>query len=349
MDDRIKVGITIGDYNGIGPEVILKALSDERMFKMSDYVIYGSKQVLSFYARQLKIQNFQVNETNNLEKLNNKIPNVFPCWNESLQVRPGEATSDSGLKSFIALETAVEHLKSKKIDVLVTAPVNKHTIAIHKADFKGQTEYIADSLGAKESLMLLCSDSLKIGLATNHLPLKDVPGAIDVQKILTKIEILHESLQRDFLKFKPRIAVLGLNPHAGDNNLLGKEEKEIIAVAVNRAKEKGVLAFGPYAADGFFGLHHYLHFDAVLAMYHDQGLIPFKTISFDNGVNFTAGLPSVRTSPDHGTAYDIAGKDKADAGPLRHAIFTAIQILQNRAEFAEMTANPVEKVVIERE
>jgi 4-hydroxythreonine-4-phosphate dehydrogenase len=349
MEQKPVVGITIGDYNGIGPEVIIKTLSDERLFRLADFVIYGSRPVMSYHAKLLKVQNFQMNEITSFEKLSNKLPNVFNCWTEQAQIKIGEATPESGARAMVALNAAIEDLKNNRIQVLVTGPVNKQTIATHHPDFRGQTEHITAQCGASQSMMMLCDDNIRVGLVTNHLSLKDVAAAIDINTIITKIELLHQSLKQDFFIHKPRIAVLGLNPHAGDNSLLGKEEKEIIAPAVNRAKEKGILALGPFPADGFFGSHHYRHFDAVLAMYHDQGLVPFKTLTFDTGVNYTAGLPVVRTSPDHGTAYDIAGKDKASAGSLRNAIFMGLEIIRCRAEYAEVTANPVEKLVIERE
>ncbi|MBX2903480.1 MAG: 4-hydroxythreonine-4-phosphate dehydrogenase PdxA [Chitinophagales bacterium] len=349
MEHKPVVGITIGDYNGIGPEVIMKALSDERLFHFADFVIYGSRPVMSYHAKLLKIQNFQMNEITSFEKLSNKLPNVFNCWSEQAQIKVGEATNESGARAMVALNTAIEDLKANKIQVLVTGPVNKQSIAVHHPDFRGQTEYITTQCDIGQSMMMLCDDNLRVGLVTNHLSLKDVAAAIDINTIVSKIELLNHSLKQDFLVHKPRIAVLGLNPHAGDNSLLGKEEKEIIAPAVNRAKDKGILALGPFAADGFFGSHHYRHFDAVLAMYHDQGLVPFKTLTFDTGVNYTAGLPVVRTSPDHGTAYDIAGKDSASAGSLRNAIFMGLEIVKCRANYAEITANPVEKVTIDKE
>lgn len=349
MEHRPVVGISIGDYNGIGPEVIIKTLSDDRLFRFADYVVFGSRPVMSYHAKLLKVQNFLMHEITSLEKLNPKLPNVLNCWTEQAQIKIGEASEEAGARAMIALNTGIAHLKDGSIDVLVTAPVNKQTIAVHHPDFRGQTEYIAAEVGATQSMMMLCDEVLRVGLVTNHLSIKDVAGAIDINTIYAKIEALNHSLKQDFMIHKPRIAVLGLNPHAGDNNLLGKEEKDFIVPAVNRAKDKGMIVLGPFAADGFFGSHHYRHFDAVLAMYHDQGLVPFKTLTFDTGVNFTAGLPVVRTSPDHGTAYDIAGKDAASAGSLRNAIFTGLEIARNRKEYAEMTANPVEKISIDRE
>ena len=344
MERKLIVGITIGDYNGIGAEVIIKTLEDERLFRMADFVIYGHKSVLSHYTKALKVPHFQMNEIKTLEKLNPKIVNVINCWEEQVTINPGEASSDAGAKALLALNMATDDLVAKNIDVLVTAPLNKQTVSQHYTDFKGQTEYITVKAGNDTSMMLLVSDRLRVGLVSNHLSLKDVPGKIDMPLIISKLELLNKTLKQDFLIDKPKIAVLGLNPHSGDNGLLGKEEKEIIAPAVIKARDKGILCMGPYPADGFFGAGSYMKFDAVLAMYHDQGLIPFKTIAFGNGVNYTAGLNVIRTSPDHGTGYDIAGKDLAIADSLRAAIYEGIDIYHHRAEYMELTANPVERV-----
>ena len=344
MERKLIVGITIGDYNGIGAEVIIKTLEDERLFRMADFVIYGNKFVISHYAKALKAQHFQVNEIKTIEKLNPKIANLINCWEDHITIAPGEATEDAGAKALLALNMGTDDLIAGNIDVLVTAPLNKQTVSQHFADFKGQTEYITAKTGKDSSMMLLVSDRLRVGLVSNHLSLKDVPGKIDMQLIIAKLELLNKTLKQDFLIDKPKIAVLGLNPHSGDNGLLGKEEKEIIAPAVIKARDKGILCMGPYPADGFFGAGSYMKFDAVLAMYHDQGLIPFKTIAFGNGVNYTAGLNVIRTSPDHGTGYDIVGKDIASPDSLRAAIYEGIDIYHHRAQYKEMTANPIEKV-----
>jgi 4-hydroxythreonine-4-phosphate dehydrogenase len=346
---RLKVGITIGDYNGIGPEVIIKTLQDDRIFKFCTVVIYGQKSVISYYAKALKIQNFNVQEVTGLDKLNPKLPNIINCWAEQAVIKMGEATEDAGDKAMVCLNAAVADLKAGNIDVLVTGPVNKSTISQKLPDFTGQTEYIAKQTENTNSLMMLADDNLRVALVTNHLSLKDVAGKIDIALIISKIELLNKSLKQDFLIPSPKIAVLGLNPHAGDNSLLGKEEKDIIAPAVNRAKEKGIYAVGPFPADGFFGSHHYRKFDAVLAMYHDQGLVPFKTLSFGTGVNYSAGLNVVRTSPDHGTAYDIVGQDVASPDSLRSAIFMGLDIVMNRDEYKDMTKNPVERIALDRE
>lgn len=344
MDRRIKAGITIGDYNGVGAETIVKLLEDDRIFKYCDIVIYGQKPILNFYAKSLKVQNFLLNEVSDTQKLNAKIGNVINCFEEQVHIQPGTATDDAGAKALLCLNRAVEDLIAKQIDVLITAPINKQTVAVHEPDFKGQTEYIAEKTGSGNSLMLLADENLRIGLATNHVPVKDVASKIDAASLLQKLETLYKSLQQDFMLHKPRVAVLGLNPHSGDNGLIGKEEKDIIAPMVQKARNQGMIVLGPFPADGFFGAGHYTQFDGILAMYHDQGLVPFKTIAFNQGVNYTAGLNVVRTSPDHGTAYDIAGKGIASCDSLRAALFMAIDIHKNRLEYAEMTANPVERV-----
>lgn len=349
MERRYKVGITLGDYNGVGPEVIIKALEEERMFRNCSFIIYGHRSILSFYVKQLKLQNFNMQEVTDTQKLSPKIPNVFNCWEEQVEVEPGQMTAEAGARALICLNQGIKDLVAGEIDVLVTGPINKSTVSQHHPNFKGQTEYVAEAAGSQTNMMLLADDNLRVGLVTNHLSLKEVTGAIDSNLIVSKLEILNQTLKRDFMIHKPRIAVLGLNPHAGDNSLLGKEEKEIIAPAVNRAKDRGIYAFGPFPADGFFGAHHYSKFDAVLAMYHDQGLVPFKTISFGTGVNYTGGLNVVRTSPDHGTGFDIAGKDLASPDSLRNAIFMGVDVVRNREAYKEMTANPVEKVVVDRE
>ncbi|MBP6304017.1 MAG: 4-hydroxythreonine-4-phosphate dehydrogenase PdxA [Bacteroidia bacterium] len=349
MDRKPIVGITLGDYNGIGPEVIIKTLEDERLYRFCTVVVYGQKNVISYYTKLLKIQNFNIQETQDTSNLNPKIPNIINVWKEQANVQPGIAHSDAGARALECLNAGIKDLTENNIDVLVTGPVNKSTVSEHLPEFTGQTELVSKASGAQTSMMLLADDGLRVGLVTNHVSLKDVTSKIDSALILQKIEVLNATLKKDFLVHKPRIAVMGLNPHAGDNSLLGKEEKEIIAPAVNRAKEKGIIALGPFSADGFFGSQHYRKFDAVLAMYHDQGLVPFKTISFGSGVNYTAGLNVIRTSPDHGTGYDIAGKDVAGTESLRNAIFMGLDVLKNRSEYALMTANPVERVVVERE
>jgi 4-hydroxythreonine-4-phosphate dehydrogenase len=349
MEKHYTAGITIGDYNGIGPEVIIKTLEDERLYKFCSVVVYGQKNIISFYAKHLKIHNFNIQEVTDTTALNPKIPNIINCWTEHTQINPGQMTNDAGEKALLCLNAALKDLTAGNIDLLVTGPVNKSTISVVQPDFRGQTEHISKALNNENSIMMLVDEGLKVGLVTNHLSLKEVAAKIDLALVLNKIELLNQSLKQDFMINKPRIAVLGLNPHAGDNSLLGKEEKDIIAPAVNRAKEKGILAVGPFSADGFFGAHNYRKFDGVLAMYHDQGLVAFKTLSFGEGVNYTAGLSAVRTSPDHGTGFDIANKFTATADSLRNAIFVGLDIVQNREKYKEMTANPVERVSLDKE
>ncbi len=346
MEDERKplVGITLGDYNGIGPEVILKALQEEAIYKYCDVVVYGNRSVLNFYAKAMKLQNLQFHDITDIDNPAEKAANVFSCWTDQVTIEPGVVSEDAGAKALLALEVATKHLVEKKIDLLVTGPVNKQTISQKLEGFKGQTEYITEAAGSPTSMMLLVDDNFRVGLVTNHVAVKDVTAGIDITTIISKLEVLNKTLKQDFMLERPKIAVLGLNPHAGDNNLIGKEEREVIIPAVNRAKERGIYAFGPFPADGFFGMHHYRKFDAVLAMYHDQGLVPFKTLTFDTGVNFTAGINVIRTSPDHGTAYDIAGKGEANANSLINAIFTGLDVVRNRAIYKEMTANPVEKI-----
>lgn len=345
MDNKIKIGITIGDYNGVGSEVILKVLQEDSIFRFCDIIVYGHKSILNFYAKHLKLQHVQWSEIKDFEKLNPKHANVFHCWEDHhIEISPGQPSEDAGAKALLALKQGISDLTAGKIDALVTAPVNKASIAVHDPSFRGQTEMIAKAAGAENSMMFLVSDAVRIGLMSNHLSLKEVPAALDMAAIIQKVELMVKSLREDYLINKPRIAVLGLNPHSGDNGLIGKEEKEIIAPAIERLKDKGVFCLGPFAADGFFGAGHFRQFDAVLAMYHDQGLIPFKTIAFEQGVNYTAGLSVVRTSPDHGTAYDIAGQGIASPASLRTAIFEALDIVRNRAAYKEMAANPMERM-----
>lgn len=344
MERRIRAGITLGDYNGVGAETIVKLLEDDRIFKFCDVVIYGQKQVLSFYAKNLKIQNIQLYEVSNTQRLNSKIGNVINCFSEQVRIEPGKVTDDAGLKALTCLDKAIDDLIAQEIDVLITAPVNKQTVALHAPDFKGQTEYIAQKTGSAESLMVLADENLRVALTTNHVAVKDIAGKIDSVLLTQKLEMFYNSLKQDYMVHKPKIAVLGLNPHSGDNGLIGKEDKDIIAPVVQKLRNQGMIVLGPFSADGFFGMGSYAKFDGVLAMYHDQGLVPFKTISFNQGVNYTAGLNVIRTSPDHGTAYDIAGKGIASCDSLRAALFMAIDIYKNRLEYAEMTANPVERV-----
>lgn len=341
MSDKIKVGISIGDINGIGLEVIIKTLADHKILDYCTPIVYGSTKVASFYRKALSINDFSFNVINNASQANPKRANIINCWEEDVRVEPGVVNETGGKYAFISLEKAVDDLLAGNIDALVTAPINKHNIQNENFNFPGHTEYIQHRTNAKDSLMFLVGDDIKTGVVTGHIPVGEVANSITKEAILSKLELMRDSLKGDFWIQKPKIAVLGLNPHAGDNGLIGKEEKEVIIPAIEEAKEKGIYAVGPFPADGFFANGSHLKFDAVLAMYHDQGLIPFKYIAFHDGVNFTAGLPVVRTSPDHGTGYDIAGKNVASESSFRSALFAALNIVKRRREMGELTANPL--------
>ncbi|MCU0353445.1 MAG: 4-hydroxythreonine-4-phosphate dehydrogenase PdxA [Cytophagales bacterium] len=332
------IGITLGDYNGIGPEVTLKALSGGQLSRVCTPVLYGSVKVLSRYRKLFNLEEIQLHSIRSLDQMIHKRVNVFNCWDENLEVEPGKSTPEAGQAAYVALKTAVEDLKRGTLDAVVTAPINKHNIQNQEFAFPGHTEYFAHAFGANDALMFLVSEELRVAVATGHMPLEQVKPAITKPLILQKVKLLEQSLRHDFGIGKPRIAVLGLNPHAGEDGLLGSEEKEIIGPAVSELRQKGMLVYGPLPADGFFGTGGYRKFDGILAMYHDQGLIPFKAIAFENGVNFTAGLPIVRTSPDHGTAYNIAGKNLANESSMRQAIYLACDIARNRKEAKELAA-----------
>ncbi len=340
INNKLVVGITQGDGNGIGYEVIIKALADARILDAFTPVIYGSSKSFGFYRRLIhNIDNPDTYVINSAKDVKAKKVNIVNCLPDNVFVEPGQATPESARAAIKALECAVADLKDRTIDVLVTAPINKRAMSAEGFNHTGHTEYLEEQFGANEVAMIMVSDRLKIGVATGHIPLKDVSASLSSELILNKLRIMKRSLQRDFGIIEPKIAVLGLNPHCGDGGLLGDEEQQIILPAVKQANDEGILAFGPYSPDGFFGLGNYSKFDATLAMYHDQGLAPFKALSFETGVNFTAGLPIVRTSPDHGTAYEMAGRDEADPQSMMSAIYTAIDIYRNRANYAAMRAN----------
>jgi 4-hydroxythreonine-4-phosphate dehydrogenase len=329
---KVRIGITLGDYNGVGPEVVIKALADNRLLNLITPVVYGSGRVISYYKKLMAVEEFNYTQVRNKGQFAPKSINVINCWDDSLEINPGKASKESGKSAFIALKQACEELKEGVIDALVTAPIDKQTIHSEEFPFKGHTEYLTQFFGSSESLMFMVSDKLRVGVVTEHIPLKDVATAITKEKIESKLKVMDHSLKKDFNILKPKIAVLGLNPHAGDNGLLGDEEDQIIRPVIADQKNKGRLVFGPFPADGFFASGTYLKYDGVLAMYHDQGLVPFKSIAFEDGVNFTAGLSIVRTSPDHGTAYGIAGKNQANETSLREAIYHAAEIFKNRIE-----------------
>lgn len=330
--EKPRIGITIGDLNGIGPEVIMKALADARVLNLVTPVIYGSSRALSFYKKQLALEEFNFFQVKAKGQFVAKSVNVVNCWEEVVEINPGKPTKETGSASLKALQCACAEIKEGLLDALVTAPIDKHSIYSEEFPFKGHTEFLAQEFGAGESLMLMVSESLRIGLVTDHEPLKDVAVLVTREKVENKLRLMESTLRKDFGIKKPKIAVLGLNPHAGDEGVIGTEDEEVIRVVVNEQRNKGKLVFGPLPADGFFGTVQYRQYDAVLAMYHDQGLIPFKTIAFENGVNFTGGLSIIRTSPDHGTAYTIAGKNQANESSMREAIFTAAEIWQRRSE-----------------
>ena len=337
----IKVGITIGDLNGVGPEIIVKALHDNRILTDIVPVVYGSNKVISHYKKQLNLQEFNYLSCKSSADINPKKVNIINVWQEEVQMEPGVSNADGGKYALLSLEAATRDLADGKIDVLVTAPFSKENVAKAGFNFPGHTEYLAEMSGAKEALMVLVSGNLRVALVTTHIPIKEISSKLQKDLIVSKIEAFEQSLKKDFGLIRPRIAVFGLNPHAGENGKIGEEEQQTIIPAIQAAKNKGILAFGPYPADGFFGSPLRQQFDGVLAMYHDQGLAAFKALCFDDGVNFTAGLPIVRTSPDHGTAFDIAGKMEADEQSLRSAIFLAVDIYRKRKVFKEIHANPL--------
>jgi 4-hydroxythreonine-4-phosphate dehydrogenase len=330
--ERPRIGITIGDMNGIGPEVVMKAVADNRLLGLVTPVIYGSAKVISFYKKQLNIEEFNYTQVKSKGQFAPKAVNVVNCWEDLIEIAPGKPSRESGKAALTAIQQASEDLKEGIIDALVTAPVDKQTIHSSDFPFKGHTEFFTKFFGSNDSLMFMVSDSLRVGLVTEHVALKDVAGLITKERIESKIRLMEQSLKNDFGIPKPRIAVLGLNPHAGDGGLIGMEEEDIIKGVVSDQRSKGKLVFGPLPPDGFFGTAQYTRYDGILAMYHDQGLIPFKTISFETGVNYTAGLPIIRTSPDHGTAYNIAGKNQANEQSLRESIYLATSIYKQRGE-----------------
>lgn len=343
-NDLPRIGITIGDHNGIGPEVVLKALNDNRIFTMCTPLVYASPKIVNTYKHLLGLEKLQhqILKSKEIDQLSHKALNIVNCLDDEFEVEPGKEDPKAGERALLLLDEALGDLESGYINAVVTAPLNKNLIKT-EPEFTGHTEYITRKFDAKESMMFLISDKLRVGLVTNHLPLKEVAANITIDKMLDKLRIMNKCMREDMGFDRPRIAVFGLNPHAGDSGLLGREEIEIIRPAIQKAFDEQIMAFGPYPADGFMGSANYQQFDAILAMYHDQGLVAFKALTFSNGVNYTAGLPVIRTSPDHGTAYDIAGKNEADAGSLRAAIFSAIDIHKARTSFQEYNANPLKR------
>ena len=341
MSDKLKIGISIGDVNGIGLEIIIKTLLDNRILEYFTPIVYGNTKVSSFHRKVLEINDFSFNVIDSPEHAHTKRANMINCWQEDVKITLGEENEIGGRYAFLSLKHAVDDLVAGKIDALVTAPINKHNIQREEFDFPGHTEYLQARTESDDVLMFMISDDLRVGVVTGHIPVKDIASNISTEAIVSKLRLMDASLRKDFWIQKPKIAVLGLNPHAGDSGLIGVEDEQIIAPAIEQARSTGVFCFGPYPADGFFASETYTKFDAVLAMYHDQGLIPFKHIASRSGVNFTAGLSVVRTSPDHGTGYDIAGKNVASETSFGEAIFAAIHIVARRREQEELLSNPL--------
>ncbi len=340
-NEKIKVAITHGDVNGINYEIIIKAIRDNRLYELFTPIVYGLSKVVGYHRKNMNFNDFNYNIIKDPRQAMTKQANIINVSAEEIKIEYGNATQQAGNLAFLALERAISDLKEKKVDVLVTAPINKQNIQSEKFNFPGHTEYLANRFQTEDVLMFMISGDLRIATVTGHVPVKDVSGILNEKLITAKLAVLKKSLQQDFLINAPKIAVLGLNPHAGDNWLIGDEDLRVIHPAIIKAKKHGELVYGPFPADGFFGSGEYKKYDAILAMYHDQGLVPFKILSMNTGVNFTAGLPIVRTSPDHGTAYDIAGKNIASFESMRQAIYLALDIYRNRLAYEKMNENPL--------
>lgn len=348
-NEKPVIGITIGDLNGIGPEVIIKTFSDARMIDLCTPVIFSSNKVINYYRKIVDGQHFSFNSTKDLTKLNPKQVNIFNCWDEEVPIQPGMLTEHSGKYAVRSLMVAAQCMKDGQLDGLVTAPIHKANTQIPDFQYTGHTPFLKDKFGAKDVVMILFHNTLRVALVTEHIPISKVAQSVTKESLTSKINILRDTLVKDFGIDKPKIAVLGLNPHAGDNGHIGTEEKDIIVPLIEHLQQQGQIIYGPYGADAFFARGSYKEFDAVLAMYHDQGLAPFKTIAAGQGVNFTAGLPVVRTSPDHGTAFDIAGQNIADESSFRESVFQCIDILKQRNEYNIYTANPLRRGTIEKD
>ena len=344
MNQPLRIGISCGDLNGIGIEVVLKCFEDTRMLADITPVLYASSHAVSFHRKALKLDEVQFHGVKDAREAIPKKLNLVNVWDEDIELELGKRSSALSAYAIKSLEAAAQDLASAKVDVLITAPIDKNSMQQAGFAFPGHTEFLQQMAGAdSDVLMVLVADGLRVGTVTGHIPLKDVAEAITTDRIVAKAKLLHQSLLRDFGVQEPRIAILGLNPHAGDGGTLGSEDKERILPAVRKLVDEGIAAMGPYPADGFFGNGSYKHFDGVLAMYHDQGLVPFKTLSFGHGVNFTAGLPIVRTSPDHGTGMDIAGQGIADEGSFRAAVWLAMDVIRNREHYRMISANPLQE------
>jgi 4-hydroxythreonine-4-phosphate dehydrogenase len=345
MTDRVEkipvVGITIGDINGIGPEVIVKALSDNRILSSFTPIVYGTNKVISYYKKSLNLLDLNYQTIKFASEAQIKKINLINVISEEVEITPGVPTEISGMISFKALEKATQDLSEGKIDLLVTAPISKENIQKSGFNFPGHTEYLAEMAGVDEALMVLISQELRVALVTTHIPVSEISKHLTKERLTQKVKLLEATLKKDFNIIKPKIAVFGLNPHAGENGKIGAEEQQVISPVIQNLKNEGILVYGPFAADGFFGSHARNQYDGVLAMYHDQGLAAFKALAFEDGVNYTAGLPIIRTSPDHGTAFDISGKGLASEQSMRSAIFQAIDIWKNRSFQKEISRNPL--------
>lgn len=343
------IGITTGDINGIGPEIIIKALSDNRILDLCTPIVFSSNKVINYYRRIAVDHQLVFNSTKEMDKLNPKQVNVFNCWEEEVSIQPGVLTEAGGKYAVRSLQVAAQCLKDGQLDALVTGPIHKSNAQSANFPFSGHTPFLKEKFEAKDVLMLLYHNDLRVALATEHIPIEKVASSITHEVLQSKLTLLRDSLVKDFGIDKPRIAVLGLNPHAGDEGSIGNQEQNIIKPMVEQWQQNGHLVYGPYSADAFFAKGNYKNFDGILAMYHDQGLIPFKTLANGEGVNFTAGLSVIRTSPDHGTAFDIAGKNLADNSSFLEAIFQSIELLRQRESYGEYTANPLRRRRMEKE
>ncbi len=344
VDKKPVIGISCGDINGIGLEIIIKTLADNRILDLCTPVLFANNKVINFYRKTLPDLNINFTSTKELNRINYKQINLYNCWDEEVNMNPGILNEIGGKYAVKSLVAAGQALKDNFIDGLVTAPIHKSNTQSDQFNFTGHTPYLKNLYGVPDVVMFMIAENMRVALLTEHVPVQDVSKHITREAIISKLQIINNSLKRDFNINKPRIAVLGLNPHAGDEGLIGKEEEEIIKPAIKEAKQRDIFCFGPYPADAFFARGHYEKFDAVLAMYHDQGLIPFKSLAIGEGVNFTAGLKGVRTSPDHGVAFDIAGQGKADESSFREAIFKCIDIIVGRHEYDEQHKNPLNKI-----
>lgn len=340
---KFRIGITIGDINGIGLEVILKTLSHQTLLEKFVPVIYGSSKIVSYHKNIIKTRDLPLANLNSIDQIVDDKINIINCWNENVNINLGTATVESGKYAYLSLDRATEDVLNRKIDGLVTAPINKTAMQMANFPFKGHTDYLAHKTNSPQAVMMMIGRSVKMALVTDHVQLKDVSNKINRDNLERKLEVLNKTLRDDFGIDRPHLAVLGLNPHAGDDGLIGQEEVQVIKPLIQSWQNNGQLISGPMAADGFFATGQYRKYDAILAMYHDQGLIPFKMLEFETGVNYTAGLPFIRTSPDHGTAYDLAGKNEADPSSFRQALFLAIDLIRQRREMEELRKNALNK------